>query len=116
MEINIEKMAQVVADRAIQELRDNGIFVSIWTPVSEGLPKENGRYLVTRGLNACGDMWNRTYIINYSDLMGLKSERIWWDGNVGKSDFKQINDVIAWMPSPEPYKAESEVRADADSD
>lgn len=73
-----------------------------WIPVSERLPEKNGRYLVTRGLNACGAIWNRIYIINYSDLMGLKSERIWWDGNVGKSDFKRIDDVIAWMPLPEP--------------
>ena len=79
-----------------------------WIPISERLPEANGRYLVTRGLNACGSMWNRVYIINYSDLMGLKSERIWWDGNVGKSDFKRIDDVVAWMLLPEPYKAESE--------
>ena len=77
-----------------------------WIPVSERLPEENGRYLVTRGLSACGALWNRAYIINYSDLMGLKSERIWWDGNVGKSDFERIDDVIAWMPLPEPYRAE----------
>lgn len=77
-----------------------------WTPVSEELPKANGRYYVTRGLNACGALWNRVYIVNYSDLMGLKSERIWWDGNVGKSDFERIDDVIAWMPLPEPYKGE----------
>ena len=77
-----------------------------WIPVSDGLPEENGRYLVTRGLSACGALWNRAYIINYSDLMGLKSERIWWDGNVGKSDFERIDDVIAWMPLPEPYRAE----------
>ena len=75
-----------------------------WTPVSEGLPKANGRYYVTRGLNACGALWNRVYIVNYSDLMGLKSERIWWDGNVGKSDFEQFDDVLAWMPLPQPYK------------
>ena len=79
-----------------------------WIPVSERLPEANGRYLVTRGLNACGSMWNRVYIINYSDLMGLKSERIWWDGNVGKSDFKRIDDVIAWLPLPKPYKEEEE--------
>lgn len=75
-----------------------------WIPVSERLPKENGRYFVTRGLNACGALWNRVYIINYSDLMGLKSEKIWWNGNVGKSDFEEITDVVAWMPLPEPYK------------
>ena len=79
-----------------------------WIPCSERLPEESGRYLVTRGLNACGALWNRVYIINYSDLMGLKSERIWWDGNVGKSDFERIDDVIAWMPLPEPYKGGQE--------
>lgn len=82
---------------------------SHWTPCSKRLPEANGRYLVTRGLNACGAMWNRVYIINYSDLMGLKSERIWWGGNVGKSDFERFDDVIAWMPLPEPYRGESDV-------
>lgn len=80
-----------------------------WIPCSERLPEANGRYFVTRGLSACGAMWNRVYIINYSDLMGLKSERIWWDGNVGKSDFERFDDVIAWMPLPEPYGGESDV-------
>lgn len=75
-----------------------------WILVTERLPEKNGRYLVTRGLNACGAMWNRVYLINYSDLMGLKSGRIWWNGNVGKSDFERIDDVIAWMPLPEPYR------------
>ena len=81
-----------------------------WIPVTERLPKVNGRYLVTRGLNACGAMWNRVYLLNYSDLMGLKSERIWWDGNVGKSDFERIDDVLAWMSLPEAYKGVSDGR------
>ena len=81
-----------------------------WIPCSERLPKANGRYFVTRGLNACGALWNRVYIINYSNLMGLKSERIWWDGNVGKSDFEQITDVIAWMPLPEPYREDGDTK------
>ena len=75
-----------------------------WIPVRERLPEANGRYLVTRGLNACGAMWNRVYIANYSDLMGIKSEKIWWQGNVGKPDFEGIDDVVSWMPLPEPYK------------
>lgn len=81
---------------------------SRWIPCSERLPEENGRYLVTRGLNACVSLWNRVYIVNYSDLMGLKKEKIWWSGNVGKSDFEKHDDVLAWMPLPKPYKAESE--------
>ena len=77
-----------------------------WIPVSEKMPEANGRYLVTRGLKAAGSLWNRVYIANYSDLMGLKSEKIWWQGNVGKSDFKRIDDVITWMPLPEPYRTD----------
>ena len=77
-----------------------------WMPVTERLPEESGRYLVTRGLNACGSLWNRSYIANYSDLMGIKSEKIWWQGNVGKSDFERLDDVLAWMPLPQPWKGE----------
>ena len=75
-----------------------------WIPCGEMLPGESGRYLVTRGLNACGSLWNRIYIANYSDLMGIKSKKIWWQGNVGKSDFEQLDDVLAWMPLPKSYK------------
>lgn len=78
-----------------------------WIPISERLPEANGRYLVTRGLNACGSLWNRIYIANYSDLMGIKSVRGWWRGNVGKSDFERLNDVLAWMPLPEPYRKDN---------
>ena len=81
-----------------------------WIPCSERLPEENGRYLVTRGLKACDSLWNRVYIANYSDfysdLMGLKKEKIWWSDNVGKSDFEKFDDVIAWMPLPESYREE----------
>ena len=81
-----------------------------WIPVTERLPEVKGRYLVTRGLNACGSLWKRIYIANYSDLMGLKSERIWWQGNVGKSDFERLDDVLAWMSLPEPYNGRKERR------
>ena len=77
-----------------------------WIPVSERLPENSGRYLVTRGHNACGALWNRVYIVNYSDLMRLKTEKIFWQGNVGKSDFEALFDVTAWMPLPEPHKEE----------
>ena len=81
-----------------------------WIPVSERLPEENGHYLVTRGLKACDSLWNRVYIVNHSDLMGLCKEKIWWSGNVGKLDFERHDNVLAWMPLPEPYKTESECK------
>ena len=95
-------------DMAIEALREPERATGKWIPCSERLPDTNGRYIVTRGLKACNAIWNRVYIINYSDLMGLKAEKIWWDGNVGKSDFQKIDDVIAWMPLPSPYKGEKE--------
>ena len=79
-----------------------------WIPCSDRLPEKNGRYLATRGLSAAGGIWNRVYICNYSDLMGLKKDKVFWQGNVGKSDFEELEDVIAWMPLPGPAKLESE--------
>lgn len=78
-----------------------------WIPCSERLPEVSGRYFVTRGLKAAGAIWNRVYIANFSDLMGLKSHMIFWEGNVGKSDFVELNDVLAWMPLPEPWEGEA---------
>lgn len=83
-EINIEKMAQNVAQKALQELRDNGVFVSRWIPVSERLPEENGYYLTTT-------MYHEVYC------------DFWVEDR-----FNRTEAVIAWMPLPKPYKAESE--------
>lgn len=93
-------------EKGLFQLIDNAPTAEQWILCSDRLPEANGRYLVRRGLKVCGAgaLWNKVYILNYTDLMGLKSERIWWDGNVGKSDFKQFDDVLAWMPLPKPYK------------
>lgn len=77
-----------------------------WIPCTERLPEKSGQYLVTRKFNALSSLWDKVGIVNYSDLMGLKKEKIWWTGNVGKSDFEKCDDVIAWMPLPEPYEEE----------
>ena len=95
------------SDAQIEAIKE-GFGCIEWIPVTERLPEKRGRYLVTRGLKASGSMWNRIYIVNYSDLMGLKRERIWWQGNVGKSDFERLNDVIAWRPLPKRYEKGAE--------
>lgn len=59
-----------------------------WIPVTEGLPKKDGLYLVS-----VKNEHNRRY-----------SKTCWYSD---KNWFAR-QDVVAWQPLPEPYKAESE--------
>ena len=68
-----------------------------WIPVSEGMPKENGNYLVTKEVYFIPDHVDdinhyRTVSISYYD-----TKYSWLDA-----------EVYAWMPLPELYKSESE--------
>lgn len=102
-ELNIEKMAQNAAEKAIQELMDNGVFIGRWIPVGERLPKKNMPCLV------CAGKLLLTQIAIYSDLMGTIDHKIFYQGDYGHENFVDITQyVIAWMPLPEPY-AESEI-------
>lgn len=64
-----------------------------WIPVSERLPEESGNYLI-----AIADS-------NYKN--GQFFEISWFYPSNHTWSFRNAN-VIAWMPLPEPYKAESE--------
>ena len=59
-----------------------------WIPVSERVPTEDGKYMVT--IYGCG--WNgKTFTsVSVAECIGKR-----WVGN---------NGVIAWMPLPEAYK------------
>lgn len=59
-----------------------------WIPVTERLPEDKQRILVTRK----------------SGTIGYISWNTWWN----EQTRYPIDKVIAWMPLPEPYKAESE--------
>ena len=92
-ELNIKKMAQNVAEKVIQDLRDNGVFIGRWIPVSERLPEVYVDVLVTD--NGGGVP---TVIIDACGVKDDTGERFW-----------QISQTpVAWMEWPEPYKAESE--------
>lgn len=98
--MDIEKMAQNVAEKAIQNLRDNGVFVSSWIPVSERLPKESGYYLVNVYIEDCCFSEVSICWFAHSD-----------DYSITAGEWRECADdelVTAWMPLPEPYKAESE--------
>lgn len=80
-EFNMDKMAKKVAEKTMEELEGNGLFVR-WIPVSERSPKKTGLYLVSIG-----------------DLVTTES----FDGY----DFRTRAFVRfvpdAWMPLPKPY-------------
>ena len=79
-----------------------------WIPVSERLPERYGRFIVTIVPDA-GELWKTIEFVMYSDLMGLVKTPVFWQGNVGKSDFEDVTSkVAAWMPLPEPYEGGGE--------
>lgn len=85
-------------DMAIQYLDQNR-----WIPVSERLPEKNMECLVT-----VGD-FNLVQTAMYSNLMRTIDHRIFYQGECGDETFKNITWYVkAWMPLPQPYKAESE--------
>lgn len=63
-----------------------------WIPCSEGLPKKDGRYQVTRY-----DYVTKTEFI---DILWYE-KGLWWDRRC-TGDYA----VIAWKPLPKPYKKE----------
>ena len=95
-EFSMDKMAKAVAERAMEVLKENGVFVGVWTPVSEGLPKEDGQYLITVKYK---------HVDGYDDIYAEHGE--WYDGRWDTFCFGhcgEVEDIIAWMPLPEPYK------------
>lgn len=100
-EINIEKMAQNVAKKAIQELRDNGVFVSRWIPVSERIPEVDDEYIIT-----IRERWGKEEEWDYETTTAYYDSGKWspsYDVDEG-----QEWEVIAWMPLPEPMKVGEE--------
>ncbi len=63
-----------------------------WIPVSERLPETDEDVLITNGV---------TMYIGWIDA----TDRQW---RADSEDNYFINDVVAWMPLPQPYKVESE--------
>jgi len=86
-EINIEKMVQNVTQKAMQELRDNGVFVSRWIPVSERLPEESLNSVI--GWDAYRE---RCVFVQYIG------------GHFQISGRNESFDIVAWMPLPLPYQ------------
>lgn len=70
-----------------------------WIPVSERLPEKNMRCLVAVG------RFNFTEIATYSDLMGIIDHKIFYQGDVGHDNYKNITQYVkAWMPLSSSYR------------
>ena len=92
-EINIEKMAQNIAQKAIQELRDNGVFIGRWIPVSERLPEENKTVMASvEGYGV------------YPEARYTKEDGWEWAYESGADYWEELDEVKAWMPLPKPYE------------
>lgn len=78
-------------DEAIERLEQ-----TMWIPVSERLPEKTGWYLITvKGYK--GD--DRVCELCYRKLEN------YWTGSDITRKLLDNNEVTAWMPKPEPYKA-----------
>lgn len=77
-------IAKTVILKALEEQMSHSEKPNKWIPISKEVPEENGYYLTTT-------MFNQVYCD-------------YWNGVT----FERSETVIAWMPLPLPYKAESE--------
>lgn len=94
----------------IRENLDNIPTEPVWIPCSERLPKEDGEYLITL---RWGDYPNSVETLLFTndlssvDRVGYAGEKRpgWYEYD---SDYGcyEIDNVIAWMPRPKPYKPE----------
>lgn len=81
------------------EMRDLVEFLSKlpkWIPVSERLPEENKTVIASTKYGV------------YPETKYTKEYGWEWAYESGTDYWRELEDVMAWMPLPEPYKAESE--------
>ena len=89
------EMIEQLQEDLEQDEKENG-----WIPVTERLPEENGRYLVTfkNGIKVC--------MVGYGSckrtVLGYPIGHGWY--SLEEAQYYAEDSIIAWMHLPEPYK------------
>ena len=84
-----------------------------WIPVWERLPEKRGDYLVTQKATFTDYVYISVvgYALNLYDVdeydFADKKRSGWYEYD-SEWGYRELDDVIAWMPLVEPYKVESE--------
>ena len=84
----LESIEALMAEGEIYDIE-----YSKWIPVSERLPEKNVEVLATTEWDA----------VTIAEMYGVND----WFIHEGTTN-AQTDEIVAWMPLPEPYKAESE--------
>lgn len=111
--LEAENKEELTNEKAIAFLQDNGWLVEHdrimtsgmenkreWIPVSERLP-EDGRPVLIYA-------WNVHHVVARYDSFRTENgyKKCWVTADAWNGNTEIKHDVIAWMPLPEPYKAE----------
>ena len=86
-------------ETAIESLNETG-----WIPVSERLPSESGRYLVTYPLFTRKDKWLNIMNFGKPSMPNIKVKGKCWYMSDDEYGDVVYDDILAWMPLPKPYK------------
>lgn len=98
------RMVNTALDMAVEALQSNS---ERWVPVNERLPERATEVLVTVRYK----YRKKEYVyVDLGRLYGDKNHGWWCASDEYKID-KGREEIIAWMPFPKPYKAESEDKA-----
>lgn len=77
-----------------------------WIPVSDRLPSESGRYLVTYPLFTRKDKWLNIMNFGKPSMPNIKVKGKCWYMSDDEYGDVVYDDILAWMPLPPVYQGE----------